>query len=417
MSYIEGSTAVPSVTSSATGSNSPNGRVKVELYGSNLGFEDLTVTEVNLAESLLTPGLQTSFVCHSFVYARNDLDRFKNQSITLNLHNEFTRLTVTNHKIYRLDSRALFNSVSSLQQFVVHACDNSLLKDASLLVSKSWGCATPADVVNDMLGTKCIGATSPDVQSDSGPGRDYLADNIHPFQVIAQQANVAIDGDDPSFVHYMTYENQGTHHFKSLSSMCNEVPQVTFEYAETGLAGLKDYNHAFSGNRRPAIAFSFPCDFDLLSDVLNGISTTGQNINVLASFSPLTGDMSSFGSMLQGTCREGANYKSSITNSGTAKQQQSCPTNVEQYLLKRQARMGLLERDKVALRIIVPWCPDIHAGHLINFIIPDKRGKGMNQIYGSGTYLVASLIHKITLGGFSTTTLDCVANTVGQGQV
>ena len=106
-----------------------------------------------------------------------------------------------------------------------------------------------------------------------------------------------------------------------------------------------------------------------------------------------------------------------MTNKGTAKEQGGCETDVESHLLKRQARMGLLEKDKIALRMTTPWRPDIHVGDLINLNWPGKNRSGGGAVYGSGTYLVTALSHKIMLGGFATTTMDCVAQTAGGGIV
>ena len=102
-----------------------------------------------------------------------------------------------------------------------------------------------------------------------------------------------------------------------------------------------------------------------------------------------------------------------MTSTGTESGQRSCPTNqIEARLLKRQARMALLEKDKVALRMVVPWEPALHAGSIISLTINDAYNR---TAHGSGVYLVSSMTHKILLGGFSTTTLDCVTQTVGQG--
>ena len=69
--------------------------------------------------------------------------------------------------------------------------------------------------------------------------RDYIAENIHPFQVIAQQANMALKGGNPDYVHFMTYGWFGggswpTHHFRSLSSLCQGNPVRTYSYGDTG---------------------------------------------------------------------------------------------------------------------------------------------------------------------------------------
>ena len=95
-----------------------------------------------------------------------------------------------------------------------------------------------------------------------------------------------------------------------------------------------------------------------------------------------------------------------FTNRGTAQQQDGCESNVEEWLLLRQARMGLLEKDKTALRITVPWYPDIHVGNVIGLSWTNKYNNA--PVYGAGNYVVAALTHNLQFGGFATTTMDCI---------
>ena len=234
------------------------------------------------------------------------------------------------------------------------------------------------------------------------PARDYIADNIHPFQVVAQQCNVALDNGDPSFLHYMTYENGGTHYFRSLKSLIENNPMPTPEktfYHSEGNMDLVNSNRA--------MAFSFPCDFDLLSDLLNGIDENGKNINSVSAWNPVSMTASLFGAGSTGGCGVGSgNHKTAITNKGTSQQQSGCDIDVEQWLLLRQARMGLLEKDKTALRMTVLWNPNIHVGDTIGLVWTNKYNN--QPVYGSGNYLVAALTHNIQFGGFATTTMDCI---------
>jgi hypothetical protein len=159
-----------------------------------------------------------------------------------------------------------------------------------------------------------------------------------------------------------------------------------------------------------AITFTFPCDYDVLSDILNGVDCDGANKNDVRTFNLASGDFAA----AMGAATSIANMFTSMTNFGTAQQQQSCETHVEKYLLKRQARMGMLEKDKIALRITVPWSPWLHVGNQIKFTW-NNRYNPSNIQYGSGTYLIVHLTHNIQYGGYGTTTLDCISNTFGSG--
>ena len=386
-------------------------------------FDDFTIREVQLAESLLTPGLQTSFKVHSYFHSIpvKNFDTFKNKNLVIRIDRpglssyfEKTSLDIS-QTLYRLggrsstsplttDNRKLINR--SVEELTFHACDKTLLNDAANLVSKSWKCTTPSAIVEEVLST-CAGARVLDIE-DCDPAKDFVAENKHPFQVVSQQANAALAaGNDPSFVHYMTYENYGTHHFRSLYSLSQQAPIIELEYNMIG----SSYSYPYS-----IMNYTFPCDFDLLSDILNGVGSSGADINSLAIFNPLIGLFSLMGDQSVGCGIGGGVYKIAMSNQGSAGDQFSCPDFVSTYLPKRQARMALLERDKIALRLTVPWNPIYNAGKVIKINLKNDQDSSILN-YGSGNYLIVSLIHTIRSGGYSTITMDCVSQTVGQGEV
>lgn len=393
---------------------------------------EITIREITLGESLLTPGLQTSVLVNSFLHASpdregkigppKDYDDFKNKKMEIIIERPLLKsfgllsYLAVSQRIYRVDQRKLLNNNN--EQFRIHACDDSLLNDARSLVSHPWKCTAPSDVVRHVLQT-CAGVPNSNLDIEScTPIRDYIAENIHPFQVVAQQANASLaNGNDPSFVHYMTYENFGTHHFRSIYSLTKEAPAVpkSFVFSETGAAS--GYGHPYS-----IMTYNFPCDFDLLSDILNGIDVDGTFINSMIGSNPMAGTHSLFGNQAAMCGLGGGVMNLGKTNYGTEKDQDQCPSEIEKYLLKRQARMSLLEQDKIALSLTVPWNPMLHAGKMIDVELPRKgvegAGGGENKLlYGSGRYLIVNLTHTIKNGGFSTTTMECVAQTAGQGIV
>jgi hypothetical protein len=249
------------------------------------------------------------------------------------------------------------------------------------------------------------------MQIDSaGPARDYIAENIHPFQVIQQQCNVALyEEENPDFLHYMTFEGQqgkGKHWFRALKYLENNGGiYQTYSNIEGGVGGVD--------SERKVISFSFPCDFDLLSDLLNGIDEDGKPFNSLTVMNPMTGSMDVLGGSIGGCGIGGGNAKQALTNMGSAEQQNSCNLAVEKYLLLRQARMGLLERDKISFRMTIPWDPDLHVGMKVGFNHYSKGENAGVPLYGSADYLVVALKHNIQLGGFATTTVDCIHTTIG----
>lgn len=382
----------------------------------SLNLEDFTIQKVMLGESLLTPGLQTTVVAHSYRHSitptLKNYDPFKNAIVNINIKRDFLQKFNKAHeldviqRVYRLENRNFINP--NVEELTIRACDDTMLNDASSLVSKSWKCTTPSEVVGHVL-TNCAGARSLDIESSS-PARDYIAENIHPFQVVSQQSNVALaEGNDPSFLHYMTYQNYGTHHFRSLKSLTKQSPVMKYYETETGIV-------AGYGAPEAVQHLSFPCDFDLLTDVLNGIGTDGRDINSLVVFNPLNKMFSLVGDQTVGCGIGSGVIKYAQTNINTAQQQNSCNFEVEKYLLRRQARMSLLSSDKIALRMTVPWLPELNVGKVIELKLRNKQDPTRFN-YGSGKYLILHMMHEVRRGGYAITTMDCVSTTVGEGVV
>jgi hypothetical protein len=390
-------------------------QVKVAFNVSEVLMRELSVVEVILVESLLTPGLQTSVKFHSYLHYPNKmLDAFKNKTMGIRIERPilkefgFDDQMDVRQRVYRLDSRQLI--APNIEEFILHACDDSLLNDARSLVSQSWKCVTPTSIATQVM-QQCLGIPSERMITEaSTPARDYIADNIHPFKVIAEQSEVALaGGDDPSFLHYMTYENFGTHNFRSLYQLTREQPVAKFRYAETGSTNGYD-------NPTAIMAYSFPCDFDILSDLLNGVEVDGSSIKSIIVTDPAHYQTGLMGNQAIGCGLGGGPVVSGFTNDNNPENYDSCHMDVQTYLLKRQARMNLLEQDKVALRVTVPWNPILHAGKLIDIEIFNKELPN-KFLFGSGRYLISSLTHNIKNGGFGLTTMDCVADTVGRGVV
>ena len=379
-------------------------------------MEQFSIREVTMMESLMTPGLQTSVMVDSYLHNPvKNWDDFKNAGVVIKIERPilarygFPSKMAFNNTVYRMQNRHLINNNN--ENLTIQALHETQLEDARKLISKPWKCKTPSTVVREVLGA-CVGASQINVE-ESGPARDYTAENIHPYQVIAQQAEVALTGQgDPSFLHFMTYENNGTHHFRSLEQMTKQSPVAKFLFTETGYNPETGEDRGYQ-NPHSILTHSFPCDFDLLSDLLNGTDTDGTFIGALITEN-LKNTLSSSFNFTPGACATGATLKTAQSNVNTAEDQLSCPIDVESHLLKRQARMGLLEQDKIALRITVPWNPVLNAGKVIEIERKSNDLKGV-KLYGSGAYLIHTLTHIVKAGGYATTVMDCVSTTVGQG--
>lgn len=372
--------------------------------------------EFTLSESLLTPGLSTIIHVQSANQTMpvKNLDSYKGINVkmkfnkpSLGSYNLPPSLNV-DQTVYRIDNRKSIDN--NTEEYYIHACHQSLLNDAAQLVSKRFKCTTPSDVTKYVLET-CLGI-SPLVVEPSAPARDYNAENIHPFQIVAQQAEAALaNGDDPSFVHYMTYEGLGTHKFESLHSMAQKSSVMKFEHTETG-------EPSGYGFPQRIMFHEFPCDFDLLSDILNGIGQDGGNLSSLMTVDLVSQVLSIFGNKTVGCGIGQGLVQQALTNMASARELNSCPDYTHLYAEKRQARMSLIEEKNVGLRLTVPWNPKLNVGKTIDIELWNKDAQQSGERvpnYGSGKYLIIALKHHIGFSGYGTTTMDCVSETVKQG--
>lgn len=397
-------------------------QLKVGIKSDERELSEINVVEVNLTESLLTPGLQTNVVVQNKISSEEgnikNFDNFYAKPLVIQLKREiidyYKKGKFSNAKsdleveqiIYRLGKRRKLNY--DVEIFEIDACDPSLIKDAKTFLSKSWPCSPASQVVTDIL-KNCIKAPRIDVEP-SMPPKEYVATNIHPFQAIFQNSETALSSGkmDPSFIHYMTYKDKGTHHFRSLTKLAEQSEVWEFVYSEKGSVD-SGYSNPFY-----IMKYEFPCDFDLLSDVLNGYDEKGNDITVVSTYNPLTGKVGMFGTPSE--CGNTPYMVTSITE--TESDQGVCNPNIEKYLVKRKPRMSLLDQDKIALKMTVPFSPFLHVGNVIKVVIPDKgSNKGSKELYGSGKYLISGLTHNIKAGGLGITTLECVSNTVAAGKV
>jgi hypothetical protein len=366
-----------------------------------------SIASVTLVESLLTPSIHTTVEVQDPVYWApdgqvKDLNRYKGKTLAFNLYKKDLDASLeVNQVIYRIDNRKLMNM--QVEGYQIHAIDNDTLINATGRMARAWVCKTPSTIVEDAL--KCIGATHMNIES-SGPPRNYNATNIYPYQVISEQAEVALaNGTDPSFVHFMTFEDTtGRHNFRSLANMAKQGSVANYIWNEKG------QNEGGLPNPFSIMSYEFPCDFDLLSDLMNGVNNSSSIIENVQN-----GIVSLFGSQDMG-CGTGAGLtKYALTDFGSS---DGCNVATEKYIHLRQARMSLLEQDKIGLRITVPFNPNLHVGQVITATFESKNKDTLGQLeYGSGDYLICSLSHNYKAGGFGTTTLDCVAETVAAGEL
>lgn len=233
-------------------SNDPRYLVSAQLNVDGRQFQDVTVKEVVIGESLLNPSAHAVVTLQSAMYFRpQDWDYFRCLPVSISIADNNNipnnpRTMLVNQEVYRCDNRRFAQTnTGSVEELSLHTIDRSILRDAETIWEKSYSCATPAQVVSDAL--RQIGVTRFNILGSTGPGRPYVAESIHPLQAIQQQANVALyEGTDPSFIHYMTIREQtgeNVHNFRSLAElMSNKHTAYDIYAADTAVSGGNSFS-------------------------------------------------------------------------------------------------------------------------------------------------------------------------------
>lgn len=383
-------------------------------------FEEFNIAHVTLTESLMSPTLQTKVNVQSYKHNGyvKDWDQLANKKIKIKIWRNLLLDNGYNHElnientIYRVSDREQMSN--QLETFNIMAIDDTALVNAEKRISKSWKCTTPSEITSDVL-KGCVKVPKLIIEQ-STPARTFFAENIHPYQVVAQQADVALaNSNDPSFLHYITYENiLGTHRFESLYGMTRKSTTWKYDYSEAGVIAER------WENINAMFAYINPCDYDILSDAMNGVDrNTGKNQQSLMAINPFNGIHSIIGGKNSGCGMGGQETDTAFTNKGSAGSEPNCEIDVEKHKLTRTARLGLLDQDKVAFRLTVAFNPNLHVGKMIELNIPNKLYvNGDVQVqpeYSSGNYLISALTHRLVNNGFGTTVIDCISKSVGNG--
>lgn len=358
-------------------------------------LQEQTFTQVFLTESLLSPSLITEVRIQDTTMTSpiKIYDEYKGKNFILSAANPNmetnAQLDVSN-VIYRMEARKPINRAT--EEYRLQATHNTLLTNQQVRINKMYPKMTPTAIVEDAL--RQAGSSSNNTES-TDPIRDYVAKNVHPYEVIHDQANYALAGsNDPSLLHFMTYENLGTHYFRSIKTLTKAGTIANYVYEDKGQGILleKTYN---------IISYEFPCEFDLLSDIMNGVTSPTASIGVNPVLAFFGSSLGKLGGNLTG---------STFTNKGT--EDHSATTRFEAAQQYRAARLALIRPDRISLRITVPFNPNLHAGRMINVKFPTNLAPFE---FGTGDYLIVSMTHNLRLSGYGVTMCDCVARSVGDG--
>ena len=401
---------------------------------------ELSISDVYIYESLLSPMPTMTVKLTDTTHLIKNLYYWKmkgNQPPNVKIHilNPYIDgkkgILIDNLKIYRLDERKSVNYHT--ETFNLHMIHNTAFNNMTARMSEYYKKVELSKVIDDAMTS--LGVSSASEVEKTEIIRNYMSNNQHPFQVISEIADMAMNGSRVPYLHYMTFENVvGKHYFKSLNALCVKNKVVgTYKYNEKGAQRqlIDPYN---------IMSYEFPCDFDTLLDLSSGIlhnkDLYKDHKPSMVSINPFDSEVylvdgkshgarktQGFGGVLNTGAWSNINlFEASKGGNGGqqgpgGQQQQGeigqgiadQPSQVEKYLHRRTEILSFLHRERVDLKITIPFTPERHVGDKINVEFYSKRdGDGTRKDFGSGEYLVVHMTHNIKVGSYGTSTLECI---------
>lgn len=435
-------------------------------------FNELTVSDIYVYESILSPSVQISITFQDTVHLIKNYFQYKIHKgempkMTIDLKNPMfdvpdsvpvggeyrgqktdSKLSIAGMVVYRMDNRKPVNYHD--EEFTLHFCHPTTINNLKARMSDFYKMTQVNKIVQDAL--KATGSVINEVEK-ADMKRDYMSNNQHPFQVISEIADMAYKEKRVQFLHYLTTESiSGKHYFYPISKLIDASPLTTFIYNEKGAnQQLTDINNI--------MVYEFPCDFDTLLDLSGGIIHNEKDYKnhkpSMVSMNPFDGGMflvdgkvhgdrrtQGFGGTLNAGAWSNLNNFESNKPYGAASSalgsaigaasaiasgnplgalsalsgggmslvgDASRPSQVEKYLHRRTEAITFLHRESIDLKIVVPFRPDMHVGKTINVKFESKRDYGTNKNdFGSGKYLICHMTHNIKVGSYGTTTMELI---------
>lgn len=401
-----------------------------QVFTQNAGLlvSELSVTDVYVHESILSPTLQMSINCQDtshiiknyFHYKANKEGEMPNVTFTLKNLTQDTvvsgprgdktidaELPINNMRIYRMDNRRPVSY--HIDEFTLHLCSPTTINNLKARMSDFYKMKELSKIVNDAMESAGLKQYNREIEK-TDLKRDYISNNQHPYQVISEIADMATKHQRAQFLHFMTCENvSGKQYFTSIKKLIDQKPIFDFAYSEKGL------NQTFLAN--DIMTYEFPCEFDTLLDLTSGIIDNKKDYDdhkpSMVSINPFDGGIYLVdGKIFKGRATKGfggvlnAGAWSNLNNFEAPYSNANEPSEVEKYLHRRTENLSAFHRENINLKMVVPFNPKMHVGKTITATFFSKREGEKN--YGSGKYLIAHLTHNVKVGGYSTTTMECI---------
>lgn len=281
---------------------------KIDVDDPNIMFNELSITDVYLQESILSPSLQISVTLHDTVHLVKNYFQYKvrkgempKASFVLKnpmfdvpddvpIGGEYrgqkkdVELPIAGMVVYRMDNRKPVNYHT--EEFTLHMCQPATVQNLKARMSDFYKTTELSKIVQD--GLKAVGSIKNVVEA-TNTKRDYISNNQHPYQVISEIADMASLNGRVQFLHYMTSEDAtGIQYFQPMKKLINAGTVFDFYYNEKGVnQQLTDPSNIMT--------YEFPCDFDTLLDLSGGIIHNKQDYNnhkpSMVSMNPFDGGM------------------------------------------------------------------------------------------------------------------------------
>jgi hypothetical protein len=348
----------------------------------------------------------------------------------------FKKPIVLDLPIYKISGRSPENTSRKGQVYTLHATSDEMLKSLKSKVRLGLKGLTYSEMVRKVYDEYVKASKDIEVE-DTKHIHDFCISNMNPFRFITHVSGKSISPKYGGCL-YFFYEDRNKFNYKSLGTMFEGEQSLELNFAVKNTlkqggdkAGPKE--RVFDRDMYSVEALEHKGSFDLIKTIISGaysqraiffdpvrqlISTKDFDIEDEWDSLPHIDKVKPFTSGNSAKSAPDSRITVHWTNSEhdtvehiASKEPGINPFRPEDFTLRVNAQLDGMMRSSID--VIIPGTPDMIAGQVVQFHLPEHLGKVSEQepeepdAYLQGKYLVVSVMHRL-----STTEYTCSATIV-----
>lgn len=332
--------------------------------------------------------------------------------------------------IYKISNRSPENTSRKGQVYTLHATSDEMLQSLKTKVRLGLKDMPYSDMVKKVFDEYV--KTKKDIEvEETKHNHTFCIANMSPFRFITYVSSKSISPDHGGCL-YFFYEDRDKYHYKSLGALFKEEVILELNFAvknilKQGGDPTAPKERLFKRDLYAVEAMEHKGSFDLIKTIVSGaysqkaiffdpvrqliktkefdIDAEWDSLPHIDKVKPYTPENRAKLAPDSRMTVSWTNYEHDTIEHISEKEPGIKPFRTEDFSLRVNAQLDLMMRNSID--IVVPGTPDMKAGKLVNFYLPEHLGKVSEQepeepdAYLQGKYLILSVMHRISTSEYT----------------